>query len=149
MTPSFTVISCISSLFASSVEPDNRRSGAVPQFSIVRYPPATFAPFGVARLQAWLMTRFPETASPARNGCDSRQEARAAQVNPRMMACMICLSMYPAPPSPGKARRSLRRHNLFESFRRPAVRAGFLPAFELISDCIVEFDGASLAVTDD
>ena len=42
--------------FAISVEADNNLSADDPLFSMVRYPPATLDPPGVARLQAWVTT---------------------------------------------------------------------------------------------
>src|ERR1700739_801278 len=52
MTPLASRVSWISTLRATGLETERSLSTVFPRFSIVRYPAATFAPLGVARLQA-------------------------------------------------------------------------------------------------
>src|SRR5689334_19265855 len=80
MTPFLTAISWTSIFPANSPDTAIRRSGALPLFSMVRKPPPVLAPPGVARLQAWLMTRSPALTSSARAGVASRQLTMAASM---------------------------------------------------------------------
>ena len=53
MTPSVMVISWISTLAATALDPPVSRSAVVPELVMRKYPAVKSAPLGVARIQGW------------------------------------------------------------------------------------------------